>query len=64
MIKIAYTVYPSQPLSLPEWLAEFRCGISIIRKNDRALDIMKTWTYDEKPVDWKKFIDKKSIDWS
>jgi len=64
MVKIASTVNPPVELSLQEWMAEFRVGIMASKKNDRAKDIMDTWTVDHKPVDWKKFIEKKLEEWA
>ena len=63
MEKISYTVTPPAQPSLQEWLAEFRVGILVPKKNDRAKDIMDTWTVNHKPVDWKKFIEKKLAEW-
>ena len=64
MEKISYSVYPEMEISLQEWMAEFRVGIMAPKKNDRAKDIMDTWTVDHKPVDWKKFIEKKLESWN
>lgn len=64
MVKISYTVYPETEISLQDWLAEFRCGIMAPKKNERAKDIMDTWTVNHKPVDWKKFIEKKLESWN
>lgn len=63
MEKISYSVYPEMQISLQEWMAEFRVGIMAPKKNERAKDIMDTWTVNHKPVDWKKFIEKKLEDW-
>lgn len=64
MLKIASTVLPSVQLTEQEWMAEFKVGIMAPKKNDRAKDIMDTWTVNHKPVDWKKFIQKKLEEWS
>lgn len=64
MIKISYTVYPETQISEQDWLKEFRVGIMASKKNDRAKDIMDTWTVNHKPVDWKKFIQKKLEEWA
>ena len=64
MLKIAYTVYPEAQLTEQDWLKEFRVGIMAPKKSDRAKDIMDTWTVDHKPVDWKKFIEKKLESWN
>ena len=64
MEKINYSVYPEAQISLQEWMAEFKVGIMAPKKNDRAKDIMDTWTVDHKPVDWKKFIQKKLEEWA
>ena len=63
MERIGYTVMPPTQPSLQDWLAEFKCGLTAPKKNDRAQDIMNTWTVDHKPVDWKKFIERKLADW-
>jgi hypothetical protein len=44
-------------------MAEFRIGIMAPKKSDRAQDIMNTWTVNHKPVDWKKFIERKLAEW-
>ena len=64
MLKIAYTVYPETQINEQDWLKEFRVGIMAPKKNDRAKDIMDTWTVNHKPVDWKKFIEKKLESWN
>ena len=64
MEKISYSVYPEAQISLQEWMAEFKVGIMAPKKNDRAKDIMDTWTVDHKPVDWKKFIETKLEEWA
>lgn len=56
MENIAYTIHPPVQPSLQEWMAEFRVGIMVPKKNYQAQEIMKTWTVDNKQVDWKKFI--------
>lgn len=63
MLKISYSVYPEVQLTEQEWLTEFKCGLMAPKKSDRAQDIMNTWTVDHKPVDWKKFIQKKLENW-
>jgi hypothetical protein len=63
MLKIGYTVLPPVQISQEDWMAEFRVGLMAPKKNDRAKDIMDTWTVDHKPVDWKKFIQKKLESW-
>lgn len=64
MLKISYTVLPPVQLSEQDWMAEFRVGIMAPKKDNRAKDIMDTWTVDHKPVDWKKYIQKKLEEWS
>jgi len=63
MLKIGSTVLPPVQISQEDWMAEFRVGLMAPKKNDRAKDIMDTWTVDHKPVDWKKFIQKKLESW-
>lgn len=64
MEKISYTVNPPVEISLQEWMAEFRIGIMAPKKDNRAKEIMDTWTVDHKPVDWKKYIQKKLEEWA
>jgi hypothetical protein len=34
------------------------------KPNDRAKDIMDTWTVNHQPANWKKFIEKKLEGWN
>ena len=64
MLKIGSTITPPVQLSEQDWMAEFRVGIMAPKRDYRAKVIMDSWTVDQRPVDWKKYIQKKLAEWS
>jgi hypothetical protein len=64
MLKIKSSTTPSKQLSEQDWMAEFRVGIMAPKRDYRAKVIMDTWTVNDRPVDWKKYIQRKLEEWS
>jgi len=61
MANISHTTYPTNQPSLSEWLQEFKVGMQATKKDDRGLDMMRSWEVSNGGLDFSYVANKLKV---